>query len=98
MAGTGVRARARARLLILFSVPCREQDEKSEIFPSEHSGLHFAFGMWPHSHALIIESPRLVLRLPGLQYDLTVTTFSPDGRVFQVEYAGKAVEKSGCVV
>ena len=31
------------------------------------------------------------------QYDYTVTTFSPDGRVFQVEYAVKAVEKSGCV-
>jgi hypothetical protein len=30
-----------------------------------------------------------------LQYDLSATTFSPDGRVFQVEYASKAVENSG---
>lgn len=32
-----------------------------------------------------------------VQYDLSVTTYSPDGRVFQVEYANKAVEKSGYV-
>eukprot|EP00457_Paulinella_chromatophora_P013877 gb/GEZN01014234.1/.p1 GENE.gb/GEZN01014234.1/~~gb/GEZN01014234.1/.p1 ORF type:complete len:267 (-),score=50.88 gb/GEZN01014234.1/:140-940(-) len=31
----------------------------------------------------------------GSGYDYSVTTFTPDGRVFQVEYADKAVEKSG---
>jgi 20S proteasome subunit alpha 7 len=31
----------------------------------------------------------------GSGYDLSVTTFSPDGRVFQIEYAQKAVENSG---
>lgn len=31
----------------------------------------------------------------GSGYDQSVTTFSPTGRVFQVEYAHKAVEKSG---
>jgi len=34
----------------------------------------------------------------GSGYDLSVTTFSPDGRVFQVEYADKAVEKSGTAI
>lgn len=31
----------------------------------------------------------------SLQYDLSVGTFSPDGRVFQTEYAQKAVDSSG---
>lgn len=34
----------------------------------------------------------------GLQYDLSASQFSPDGRVFQVEYAMKAVENSGTVI
>lgn len=34
----------------------------------------------------------------GTGYDLSVTTYSPDGRIFQVEYANKAVENSGTVV
>lgn len=33
----------------------------------------------------------------GTGYDLSVTTFSPDGRVFQIEYAAKAVDNSGYV-
>mmetsp|Transcript_11828 Transcript_11828/g.26125 ORF Transcript_11828/g.26125 Transcript_11828/m.26125 type:complete len:251 (-) Transcript_11828:207-959(-) len=31
----------------------------------------------------------------GAGYDLSTTTFSPDGRVFQIEYAMKAVDNSG---
>ncbi|KJE97190.1 proteasome subunit alpha type-3 [Capsaspora owczarzaki ATCC 30864] len=34
----------------------------------------------------------------GTGYDLSATTFSPDGRVFQVEYAAKAVENSGTAI
>eukprot|EP01110_Echinostelium_bisporum_P001431 TRINITY_DN13417_c0_g1_i1.p1 TRINITY_DN13417_c0_g1~~TRINITY_DN13417_c0_g1_i1.p1 ORF type:complete len:249 (+),score=56.38 TRINITY_DN13417_c0_g1_i1:37-783(+) len=34
----------------------------------------------------------------GTGYDLSATTYSPDGRVFQVEYAGKAVENSGTAI
>ncbi|KAK1319564.1 Proteasome subunit alpha type-3 [Acorus calamus] len=34
----------------------------------------------------------------GTGYNLSVTTFSPDGRVFQIEYAAKAVDNSGTVI
>jgi len=34
----------------------------------------------------------------GTGYDLSASQFSPDGRVFQVEYANKAVENSGTAV
>jgi len=34
----------------------------------------------------------------GTGYDLSASQFSPDGRVFQVEYALKAVEQSGTAV
>lgn len=33
-----------------------------------------------------------------IQYDLSASQFSPDGRVFQVEYAAKSVENSGTAV
>uniref|UniRef100_A0A8C4S9B4 Proteasome subunit alpha type n=1 Tax=Erpetoichthys calabaricus TaxID=27687 RepID=A0A8C4S9B4_ERPCA len=34
----------------------------------------------------------------GIGYDLSASTFSPDGRVFQVEYAMKAVENSSTAI
>jgi len=34
----------------------------------------------------------------GTGYDLSASTYSPDGRIFQIEYAGKAVENSGTVI
>ncbi|CAG2166845.1 unnamed protein product [Oppiella nova] len=34
----------------------------------------------------------------GTGYDLSASQFSPDGRVFQVEYAHKAVDNSGTVI
>lgn len=34
----------------------------------------------------------------GTGYDLSASQFSPDGRVFQVEYAAKSVENSGTAV
>lgn len=32
------------------------------------------------------------------QYDLDVSTYSPDGRIFQIEYANKAVESAGVTI
>ncbi|KAJ1399833.1 nucleophile aminohydrolase [Ochromonadaceae sp. CCMP2298] len=34
----------------------------------------------------------------GSGYDNSCGTFSPDGRIFQVEYAQKAVENSGTAI
>lgn len=34
----------------------------------------------------------------GTGYDLSASQFSPDGRVFQIEYAKKAIENSGTVI
>ena len=34
----------------------------------------------------------------GTGYDLSTSVFSPDGRVFQVDYAQKAVEASGTAI
>ena len=34
----------------------------------------------------------------GSGYDLGCNIYSPDGRVFQIEYAAKAVENSGVMI
>lgn len=34
----------------------------------------------------------------GTGYDLSASTYSPDGRIFQIEYATKAVENAGTAI
>merc|ERR1712221_6329 len=45
--------------------------------------------------ALSFINHRIKMSSIGTGYDLSASQFSPDGRVFQVEYAQKAVENSG---
>jgi hypothetical protein len=53
-----------------------------------------------NSNGLLVEVYFSNLWCFGLcvQYDLSASQFSPDGRVFQVEYAQKAVENSGLAI
>lgn len=50
-----------------------------------------------HRHRAVPHINRIILKARAVpsQYDLSVSTFSPDGRVFQTDYAQKAVDNSG---
>jgi hypothetical protein len=48
--------------------------------------------------AILTTAYVFVFVVTSVQYDLYTTSYSPDGRVFQVEYAAKAVETSGTAV
>ena len=46
---------------------------------------------------LILSTHLIFFFFDFIQYDYSCGTFSPDGRIFQLEYATKAVENSGYV-
>lgn len=68
--------------------------------------LHHTF--WSHesitSRLILLPPPplsslaSLIMASQGTGYDLSASTYSPDGRIFQIEYAQKAVEASSTVL
>ncbi|PRP76351.1 proteasome alpha 3 subunit-like [Planoprotostelium fungivorum] len=62
--------------------------------PFYYDGLQMFCGISPNSTG---GKQRFIYTAQG-QYDISCTTFSPDGRVFQIDYAGKAVENSGTAI
>lgn len=60
----------------------------------DHIAARFTCTDFPTHHPAD-QTPLIVLLHNILQYDLSSTTYSPDGKVFQTEYAQKAVDNSG---
>jgi len=62
--------------------------------------LFLCFSLFGHCSNPSFRAILLIERMSsiGTGYDLSVTTYSPDGRVFQIEYADKAVENSGTAI
>ena len=55
----------------------------------------------PHRRPAAHRASRLPLALPpvrAVQYDTDVTTWSPQGRIFQIEYAMEAVKQGSAAV
>lgn len=74
-----------------------ETNEGSKAYPALHSVelTKTELSLWPaRSYSRLAETMSSI----GTGYDISASQFSPDGRVFQVEYAQKAVENSGTTV
>jgi hypothetical protein len=67
---------------------------RSSLLSSSSRSLLILFRLW----CTRLPTTAAAMSSIGTGYDLSVTTFSPDGRVFQIEYATKAVDNSGTVV
>lgn len=79
---------------------CRCDRQQSDHVGHRHRGEFYALPKLTGLEGRVEPADHLALflHLPSgpVQYDLSTGTFSPDGRVFQTDYAQKAVDNSGC--
>jgi len=76
------------------SITCN-LDTKSSLTHLNYSRTRSWSHPWAWNFDQQLDNQNHKMASSGSGYDLSSSTFSPDGRIFQIEYAAKAVENSG---